>query len=91
MEQEAREKQRYEHILQNINANIQKLLKPTSDLIGEIQKFRETNRRSEMFNHLSAVSESIPALGWVMVDPTPAPFVKEMNDAGQFYTNRSVT
>merc|ERR1711971_139757 len=70
------------------DANLQKLLKPTSDLIGEIQQFRETNRRSEMFNHLSAVSESIPALGWVTVAPTPAPFVKEMKDAGMFYTNR---
>ena len=70
------------------DANMQKLLKPTSDLIGEIQQFRETNRRSEMFNHLSAVSESIPALGWVTVAPTPAPFVKEMKDAGMFYTNR---
>ena len=70
------------------DANLQKLLKPTSDLIGEIQQFRETNRRSEMFNHLSAVSESIPALGWVTVAPTPGPFVKEMKDAGMFYTNR---
>ena len=64
------------------------LLKPTSDIIAEIQSFREKNRRSEYFNHLSAISESIPALGWVTVAPTPAPFVKEMNDAGQFYTNR---
>ena len=70
------------------DANMQTLLKPTSDLIGEIQQFRETNRRSDMFNHLSAVSESIPALGWVTVAPTPAPFVKEMKDAGMFYTNR---
>ena len=70
---------------------LQGLLKPTSDLIAEIQAFREKSRRSEFFNHLSAISESIPALGWVMVAPTPAPFVKEMNDAGQFYTNRSVT
>merc|ERR1712110_1334913 len=70
------------------DANIQKLLKPTSDLIGEIQKFKETKRRSEMFHHLSALSESIPALGWVRVAPTPAPFVKEMKDAGMFYTNR---
>ena len=69
---------------------LQALLKPTSDLIAEIQAFREKSRRSEFFNHLSAISESIPALGWVMVAPTPAPFVKEMNDAGQFYTNRSV-
>jgi len=70
------------------DADVMKLLKPTSDLIDQIQKFRESNRRSEMFNHLSAVSESIPALGWVAVAPTPAPHVKEMKDAGMFYTNR---
>lgn len=43
------------------------LLKPTSDKISEIQAFREKNRRSNFFNHLSAISESIPALGWVAV------------------------
>lgn len=63
-------------------------LKPTSDIIAAIQDFREKNRASTFFNHLSAISESIPALGWVAVSPTPAPYVKEMNDAGQFYTNR---
>ncbi|KNC31171.1 hypothetical protein FF38_14273 [Lucilia cuprina] len=64
------------------------LLKPTSDQITAIQDFREKNRASQYFNHLSAISESIPALGWVCVSPTPGPHVKEMNDAGQFYTNR---
>ena len=34
------------------------------------------------------LSESIPALGWVTVSPAPAPFVLEMFNAGQFYTNR---
>merc|ERR1711942_304241 len=83
------------HFLQTVSLSkqpkpddLQKLLKPTSELIGEIQQFRESNRRSEMFNHLSAISESIPALGWVAVSPAPAPYVKEMKDAGQFYTNR---
>ncbi|XP_017790023.1 PREDICTED: adenylyl cyclase-associated protein 1 isoform X2 [Habropoda laboriosa] len=64
------------------------LLAPTSTQIQHIQEFREKNRVSQFFNHLSAISESIPALGWVAVSPTPAPYVKEMNDAGQFYTNR---
>ncbi|CAG9768954.1 unnamed protein product [Ceutorhynchus assimilis] len=63
-------------------------LKPTSDIIAAIQDFREKNRTSQFFNHLSAISESIPALGWVAVSPAPSPYVKEMNDAGQFYTNR---
>lgn len=43
------------------------LLRPISDQIEEIQNFREKNRGSQLFNHLSAVSESIPALGWVAV------------------------
>ncbi|XP_029022851.1 adenylyl cyclase-associated protein 2 [Betta splendens] len=64
------------------------LLKPISDHIQEIQTFRERNRGSGFFNHLSAVSESIPALGWVAVAQKPGPYVKEMNDAATFYTNR---
>ncbi|XP_045774643.1 adenylyl cyclase-associated protein 1 isoform X1 [Maniola jurtina] len=70
------------------DGELQQLLKPTSDKISAIQQYREKNRASNFFNHLSAISESIPALGWVAVAPTPAPYVKEMNDAGQFYTNR---
>ncbi|KAJ8926910.1 hypothetical protein NQ314_020762 [Rhamnusium bicolor] len=68
--------------------DLMNLLKPTSDCISAIQNYREKNRTSTYFNHLSAISESIPALGWVAVSPAPAPYVKEMNDAGQFYTNR---
>ncbi|XP_067857762.1 adenylyl cyclase-associated protein 2 [Heptranchias perlo] len=64
------------------------LLQPISDRMQEIQNFREKNRGSKLFNHLSAVSESIAALGWVAVAPKPGPYVKEMNDAATFYTNR---
>uniref|UniRef100_A0A7N4PNB2 Adenylyl cyclase-associated protein n=1 Tax=Sarcophilus harrisii TaxID=9305 RepID=A0A7N4PNB2_SARHA len=49
------------------------LLKPISEKIQEIQTFRERNRGSQMFNHLSAVSESIPALGWIAVGPVASP------------------
>uniref|UniRef100_A0A8C2KZK3 Adenylyl cyclase-associated protein n=1 Tax=Cyprinus carpio TaxID=7962 RepID=A0A8C2KZK3_CYPCA len=61
---------------------------PLSDQIQEVQNFREKKRGSSLFNHLSAVSESIPALGWVAVCQKPGPYVKEMNDAAIFYTNR---
>uniref|UniRef100_UPI00398EE888 adenylyl cyclase-associated protein 2 isoform X1 n=2 Tax=Pristiophorus japonicus TaxID=55135 RepID=UPI00398EE888 len=64
------------------------ILKPLSDRMQAIQNFREKNRGSKLFNHLSAVSESIAALGWVAVAPKPGPYVKEMNDAATFYTNR---
>lgn len=43
------------------------LLQPTSQQISAIQDFREKHRTSTFFNHLSAISESIPALGWVTV------------------------
>ncbi|XP_006818924.1 adenylyl cyclase-associated protein 1-like [Saccoglossus kowalevskii] len=64
------------------------MLQPMSNHIQAIQQYREKNRASKMFNHLSAVSEGIPALGWVATAPKPAPYVKEMSDAAQFYTNR---
>ncbi|XP_077193708.1 adenylyl cyclase-associated protein 1 [Paroedura picta] len=68
--------------------NFSSLLKPISEQIQVVQDFREKNRGSELFNHLSAVSESIPALGWVAMAPKPGPYVKEMTDAAMFYGNR---
>ncbi|XP_051520364.1 adenylyl cyclase-associated protein 1-like [Myxocyprinus asiaticus] len=64
------------------------LLAPVSKAIQDVQSFREKNRSSPFFNHLSAVSESVPALGWVAMAPKPGPYVKEMQDAAMFYTNR---
>uniref|UniRef100_A0AAY4C6W6 C-CAP/cofactor C-like domain-containing protein n=1 Tax=Denticeps clupeoides TaxID=299321 RepID=A0AAY4C6W6_9TELE len=64
------------------------LLAPVSKAIQEVQSFRELHRSSPLFNHLSAVSESVPALGWVAMEPKPGPYVKEMQDAATFYTNR---
>lgn len=55
-------------VLQNA---LSSLLKPISEQIQMVQDFREKNRGSKMFNHLSAVSESIPALGWVAMVRTP--------------------
>ncbi|MBZ3880741.1 Adenylyl cyclase-associated protein 1 [Sciurus carolinensis] len=63
------------------------VLAPISEQIQEVITFREKNRGSELFNHLSAVSESIQALGWVAMAPKPGAYVKEMNDAAMFYTN----
>ncbi|XP_068567426.1 adenylyl cyclase-associated protein 1 isoform X2 [Cebidichthys violaceus] len=64
------------------------LMQPVSKAIQQVQEFREQNRRSPLFTHLSAVSESVPALGWVAMAPKPGPYVKEMLDAAMFYTNR---
>lgn len=48
-----------------LQAVLTTLLQPVSKAIQQVQAFREQNRSSPLFNHLSAVSESAPALGWV--------------------------
>jgi len=64
------------------------MLKPTGALMNQIEEFKQKHRAHDMFNHLAAISEAIPALGWLAVAPTPGPYVKEMIDAAQFYTNK---
>ncbi|KAK9321421.1 adenylate cyclase associated N terminal-domain-containing protein [Lipomyces orientalis] len=64
------------------------LFKPITVHIELIQDLREKNRTSKFFNHLSTICEGAPALGWVGVEPTPVPFVGEMKDSAQFYSNR---
>ncbi|OCT57064.1 hypothetical protein XELAEV_18004066mg [Xenopus laevis] len=64
------------------------ILAPLSGKIQTVQEFREKNRGSKLFNHLSSLSESVPALGWVAMAPKPGPYVKDMMDAAMFYTNR---
>jgi adenylyl cyclase-associated protein len=66
------------------------LLAPLQTIMSEISGFRDSNRSSPCFSHLSMISEAIPALGWVVVEPTPAPYVAEMKEAGQFYANRVI-
>ncbi|XP_075589851.1 LOW QUALITY PROTEIN: adenylyl cyclase-associated protein 1 [Dermatophagoides farinae] len=70
------------------DVQLMQLLKPISQLITQIQEIKERNRKHEHFNHLSAIAEGIAAIGWVTVVPTPAPYVKEMCDSAQFYTNK---
>uniref|UniRef100_A0A0N5BDI3 Adenylyl cyclase-associated protein n=1 Tax=Strongyloides papillosus TaxID=174720 RepID=A0A0N5BDI3_STREA len=63
-------------------------LVPLSTLMAEVVEFKDSNRRSNFFNHLSAVAEGIQSTGWLAVKPTPAPFIKDMQEASMFYINR---
>ncbi|KAJ2838691.1 F-actin-capping protein subunit beta [Coemansia erecta] len=49
---------------------------------------KDANRPSEYFDNLSAVAEGVAAFGWVAVAPTPVPFVNDMKESAEFYTNR---
>ncbi|KAK9462866.1 adenylate cyclase associated N terminal-domain-containing protein [Lipomyces oligophaga] len=64
------------------------LFKPVSAQVIKIQEIREKNRQSKFATHLSTVSEGVPALGWIGMEPTPVPFIGEMKDSAQFYSNR---
>lgn len=71
-------------------AALSELVKPMATLVQQIVDIREKNRMSPQFNHLSTISEGVPALSWVMIEPKPAPFVGDMKDASMFYSNRVV-
>ncbi len=54
---------------------------------GTVDEIREANRPSPLFAHLSAISEGIVALGWI-VETRPADFVTDTLGGAQFYGNR---
>jgi len=70
------------------DADLPKLLDPTSKLMNDIVAIREKNRANAQFNWLSTLSEGISALGWVAVSPTPGPFVNEARASSEFYSNK---
>lgn len=39
---------------------------------------------------MTAMAESIPALGWIAVDSAPTKFISEYMDAGAFYTSKAL-
>jgi len=64
------------------------VIKPMQDAIAAVGEYRDKNRASKQFNHLSAVSEAIGAFGWVCVAPRPIDYMIEMIGASDFYINR---
>ena len=73
------------------DATLSKLLEATSKAVGETITIRDSNRGNAQWNHLSALSEVIPALGWVAVSPTPGPFANEFKGNAEFYLNKLLT
>jgi len=71
------------------DATLQKLLEATTKLMTEVGAIRDkAGKVNKMFNHLSTLSEGIGCLGWVVVTPTPAPFVNEARASSEFYSNK---
>ncbi|KAJ3024579.1 UNVERIFIED_CONTAM: F-actin-capping protein subunit alpha, partial [Siphonaria sp. JEL0065] len=73
-------------------ADLPSLLKNTQVALANVVEVRDAKnaRADPLFNHLSLVAEGIPALGWVAVEPTPVPYIGDLKDAAQFYSNRVI-
>ena len=65
-------------------------LKGIQETMGAVDGVRVANRGSQFANHLAAVADGIPMLGWVTVDPKPNEYIKEMMDTAQYYGNRVI-
>ncbi|KAI8370673.1 adenylate cyclase associated N terminal-domain-containing protein [Radiomyces spectabilis] len=72
------------------SSTFMKLIEPIQGALATIIDIKNNNRGDTLFNHLSTVAEGVPALGWFTVEPTPVPFIRDMKDAAQFYSNRVV-
>jgi len=68
--------------------DFQKLINPISEVMGKITDLESKYRGKDHVNHLKTVSEATQALGWVCVEPTPGPFVKETIGASEFWSNK---
>ncbi|VDD90801.1 unnamed protein product [Enterobius vermicularis] len=74
-----------------VELNPDEMSAKTSQLSQEVEKMNalaSSKRTSPFFNHLSALSDGLPAVGWLTVKPTPGPFVAQMRDAAMYYVNR---
>ncbi|ORZ02368.1 adenylate cyclase associated N terminal-domain-containing protein [Syncephalastrum racemosum] len=72
------------------SASFMKLIEPIQKALSAIGDIKDKGRGDPQFNNLSVVAEGIPALGWFTVEPTPVPFIRDMKDAAQFYSNRVI-
>lgn len=68
-------------------ADLQKLVTPINEACGKADEYSRKTR-SEFQNHLQAVAAGMPALGWVLIEKTPAPYVNEMLASAEFYSNK---
>ncbi|WFD45236.1 suppressor of rasval19 [Malassezia psittaci] len=65
------------------------LVAPIQTEVQHVLAVREQNRaEKQLFDHLSMVSEGIPAVGWIVVEKTPVSYINDTKDGAQFYANR---
>lgn len=68
----------------------QEMLGPISAKMGEIQELQGSSKERDSRDYLMCVAEGIPAFGWVCVEPTPAPYVKDFVGPAMFSGNKII-
>ena len=58
------------------------------EMCGPITNLKDKHRTVKEFNHIAAISEAGGCLGWIFVEPAPAPFLNDTIPGVEFYTNR---
>jgi adenylyl cyclase-associated protein len=67
---------------------LKELIAPIAAVVKGVKELRESNRKDKQWEHLSTLSEAVAYVNWVVVTPTPAPFVKESLDSSLFWSNK---
>lgn len=70
------------------SAAFPELIKDLQQDMGSVGDVRDTNRASQMKDHMAMVGEGIGALQWLIMDGKPADFVGEVIGGAQMYGNR---
>ncbi|CAE6404544.1 unnamed protein product [Rhizoctonia solani] len=71
------------------DAAFMSMLGPLQSEITAVNDVKDKyGKERDLANHFSALTEGVPAVGWVTVSPKPAPFVGDMRDSATFYANR---
>jgi adenylyl cyclase-associated protein len=70
---------------------LKEIVAPLAAIVKTVKDLRESNRRDKQWEHLSTLSEAVVYVNWVVVAPTPAPFVKESLDSSLFWSNKILT
>ncbi|EJD05958.1 uncharacterized protein FOMMEDRAFT_119381 [Fomitiporia mediterranea MF3/22] len=67
------------------------LQEPIGKGVTAVMQVPEKNRKERVwYNHLMVISEGIPSVGWVGVEPKPGPHVAQMKEAAEFYGNKVI-
>jgi hypothetical protein len=70
---------------------LSQLTAPIAESMGKVaNEAADIAPREASYNLMTAIAESIPALGWVAVDENPKDYISGFVDAGSFYSSKAL-